>query len=53
MKKRESLTSSSKPILARSTQICASCLIRIKRMNDRDTQRVFRIYKRIKKCLTT
>ena len=39
MKKRESLTSSSKPILARSTQICASCLIRTKRMNDRDTQR--------------
>ena len=26
MKKRESLTSSSKPILARSMQICASCL---------------------------
>ena len=29
------------------------CLIRTKRMNDRDTQRVIRIHKRTKKCLTT
>ena len=42
MKKRESF--SSKPILARPTQICVSCLIRTKRLtNDPGTQRVIRI----------
>ena len=42
-----------KRILSRSTQICASCLIRTERINDPDTQRVIRIHKRRKKCLTT
>ena len=53
MKKLEALTSSSRPILAKSTQICARCLIRTKRMNDLDTQRLIRTHKRRKKCLTT
>ena len=41
MKNRESF--SSKPILLRPMQICVSCLIRTKRTNDLDTQRVIRI----------
>ena len=41
MKKRESF--SSKPILARPMQICVSWLIRSKRTNDLDTQRVITI----------